>query len=121
MDLVNIHSSVPARVNTVMTPPADRVHGSYHWDAERVLSLVLVPLIGSQLAFGAAPVTDTLLGVVLPLHIHPDYFGPRKAPVMNKLMNAALYGSTAAIMYAAYHFSTNDIGLTELVARAWTA
>ncbi|KAI8063769.1 CybS-domain-containing protein [Gongronella butleri] len=128
MGLVKIHSSVPAKVNAVVTPPADRVHGSYHWDAERALSMALVPLIGSQLAFGAAPITDTLLGVILPLHIHigfdsciTDYFGARKAPVMNKLMNAALYGSTAATLYASYHFNTNDIGLTELVARAWTA
>ncbi|ORX58867.1 hypothetical protein DM01DRAFT_1381513 [Hesseltinella vesiculosa] len=128
MGLVKIHSSVPAKVNAVVTPPADRVQGSYHWDAERVLSVALVPLVGSQLALGASPVTDTLLGVVLPLHIHigfdsciTDYFGPRKAPVLNKVMNAALYGSTAATLFACYHFNTNDIGLTEFIARVWTA
>jgi succinate dehydrogenase (ubiquinone) membrane anchor subunit len=54
----------------VTTPPADRMHGSYHWDLERGASLALVPIIGAQLALGASPVTDTLLGVVLPLHLH---------------------------------------------------
>lgn len=60
------------------TPPADRMHGSYHWDLERGASLALVPIIGAQLALGASPVTDTLLGVVLPLHIHIG-----KAPYTN--------------------------------------
>lgn len=46
------------------------MHGSYHWDLERGASLALVPIIGAQLALGASPVTDTLLGVVLPLHLH---------------------------------------------------
>ncbi|CAO3609673.1 unnamed protein product [Cunninghamella echinulata] len=128
MGLVKIHSSVPTQINAVTTPPPNSLHGSYHWDAERALSLALVPLVGSQFAFGASPVTDTLLGVVLPLHIHfgfdscvTDYFNARKAPVLSKFMNAALYASTAATLVGCYQFNTHDIGLTELIARAWTA
>ncbi|SAM02427.1 hypothetical protein [Absidia glauca] len=121
MGLVKIHSSVPSQINAVTTPPADRMHGSYHWDLERGASLALVPIIGAQLALGASPVTDTLLGVVLPLHLHIDYFNPRKAPVLGKVMTAALYASTAATLVGCYQFNTNDIGLTEFLARAWTA
>ena len=32
--------------------------------------VALVPLIATHLTYGASPVTDTLLGVVLPLHLH---------------------------------------------------
>lgn len=52
------------------SPAPDRLHGSYHWDLERAASAALVPIIASQFAFGASPVLDTLLGVVLPLHLH---------------------------------------------------
>ncbi|OBZ80122.1 Succinate dehydrogenase [ubiquinone] cytochrome b small subunit, mitochondrial [Choanephora cucurbitarum] len=69
MGLVKIHSSV-AQNSSIATPKPDRLHGSYHWDIERAASIALVPIIGSQLAFGASPITDTLLGVVLPLHLH---------------------------------------------------
>lgn len=37
---------------------------------ERAVSVALVPLVTSQLAFGASPITDTLLGVLLPIHLH---------------------------------------------------
>ncbi|CAO3596719.1 unnamed protein product [Absidia cylindrospora] len=128
MAFVKIHSSVPSQYNTVTAPPADTLHGSLHWDLERGISLILVPVIGAQLALGASPVTDTLLGVVLPLHLHigfdaciTDYFNPRKAPVLGKVMTATLYASTAATLVGCYQFNTNDIGLTEFIARLWTA
>lgn len=59
-----------AQSNAVAAHKPDRLHGSYHWDLERAASVALVPLIASQLAYGASPITDTLLGVVLPLHLH---------------------------------------------------
>ncbi|KAI8092939.1 CybS-domain-containing protein [Halteromyces radiatus] len=128
MGLVKIHSSVPSQVNAVTTPPTDRLHGSYHWDIERGVSLALVPIIGAQLTMGASPVTDTLLGVVLPLHLHigfdaciTDYFNSRKAPILGKVMTATLYASTAATLVGCYQFNTNDIGITEFLARVWTA
>jgi CybS, succinate dehydrogenase cytochrome B small subunit len=55
---------------TGTTHAPDRVHGSYHWDVERAASAALVPLMAAQLALGANPVTDVLLGVVLPVHLH---------------------------------------------------
>ncbi|KAI8333636.1 CybS-domain-containing protein [Chlamydoabsidia padenii] len=128
MGLVKIHSSVPSQINAVTSPPADRMHGSYHWDLERGVSLALVPIIGAQLALGASPITDTLLGVALPLHLHigfdaciTDYFNTRKAPILGRAMTATLYASTAATLVGCYQFNTNDIGLTEFIARMWTA
>lgn len=60
--------------NSVVSHKPDRLHGSYHWDIERAASIALVPLISSQLAFGASPVLDTLLGVIVPLHVHIGEF-----------------------------------------------
>ncbi|KAI9244043.1 CybS-domain-containing protein [Phascolomyces articulosus] len=127
MGLVKIHSSVTTKAAATSSAP-DRMHGSYHWDAERAVSVALVPLFAGQLALGASPVLDTFFGIMLPLHLHigfgaciTDYLNPRKAPVVGKIATAALYAVTAGTLVGCYQFNTNDIGLTELVARAWTA
>ncbi|OAD69286.1 succinate dehydrogenase flavo protein subunit 4 SDH4 [Phycomyces blakesleeanus NRRL 1555(-)] len=121
-------TAVTAKANSTTAHTPDRLHGSLHWDIERAASVALVPLIASQLAFGASPVTDTLLGVVLPLHLHigfgaciTDYFNTRKTPILNKLMTATLYASTAGVLVGCYQFNTNDVGLTEFISRTWTA
>ncbi|KAI8393965.1 CybS-domain-containing protein [Radiomyces spectabilis] len=129
MGLVKIHSSVASRANAAAsTQTVDRLHGSYHWDFERAVSAAMVPLIASQFAFGASPVTDTLLGVVLPIHIHigfdaciTDYFNQRKAPVIGRLMTATLYAATAGVLVGCYQINTHDVGMTEMVSRLWTA
>ncbi|CAO3627489.1 unnamed protein product [Mucor fragilis] len=125
MGLVKIHSSV-AQSNAIATHKPDRLHGSYHWDLERAASLALVPIITSQLAFGASPVTDVLLGVVLPIHLHigwdaciTDYFNPRKSVFLNKLMTGTLWVSTTGVLVGCYQFNTNDIGLTEFISKMW--
>ncbi|KAI9248941.1 CybS-domain-containing protein [Helicostylum pulchrum] len=125
MGLVKIHSSV-AQSNAVTAPKPDRLHGSYHWDVERIVCIGLVPIISSQLAFGASPVLDTLLGVVLPIHLHigfgaciTDYFNPRNGVFMNKLMTGTLWASTAGVLVGCYQFNTNDIGITEFISKMW--
>ncbi|KAG2217548.1 hypothetical protein INT45_005434 [Circinella minor] len=127
MGLVKIHSSVASKSAAASSTP-DRMHGSYHWNAERVASIGLVPLFAGQFAFGASPVLDTFFGILLPIHIHmgfgaciTDYLNTRKAPVIGKIATAALYAATAGTLVGCYQFNTNDIGLTELVVRAWTA
>ncbi|KAI8144294.1 CybS-domain-containing protein [Fennellomyces sp. T-0311] len=127
MGLVKIHSSVVAKANAASATP-DRMHGSYHWDFERAASIALVPLFATQFAVGSSPVLDTFFGVILPIHIHvglgaciTDYLNARKAPVLGKVATALLYAGTAGTLVGCYQFNTNDIGLTELVRRAWTA
>jgi succinate dehydrogenase (ubiquinone) membrane anchor subunit len=68
--LILIFKIAVSQSNEIAAHKPDRLHGSYHWDIERAASLALVPIIASQLTFGASPVTDVLLGVVLPLHLH---------------------------------------------------
>ncbi|KAF9003081.1 CybS-domain-containing protein [Cyathus striatus] len=91
-------------------PPPSRVHGSYHWSFERLLSAGLVPLTLAAFATSGSsyPVLDGLLGISLVIHSHigfdsmiVDYLHPRKFPV----------GPA----------TTWTLRLTELIARVWTA
>ncbi|KAL0088063.1 CybS-domain-containing protein [Phycomyces blakesleeanus] len=102
--------------------------GAFHWNLERASSVVLIPLISTQLVFGAFPVVDGLLGVVLPFHIHlglesciTDYIPKRVYPRLNKAANWTLFGSTGLVMWGCYEFNTNDVGLTEFAQRIWGA
>lgn len=63
-------------------------HGSYHWNAERALSLISLPLMGTAVIYGSIPTVDIALGIVLPLHIHlgfdciiQDYLPERRSKV----------------------------------------
>ena len=63
-------------------------HGSYHWNTERILSVVTIPLMGTAAIYGSIPSVDIALGVVLPLHIHlgfdciiQDYLPERRSKV----------------------------------------
>ncbi|KAG2188538.1 hypothetical protein INT44_001292 [Umbelopsis vinacea] len=134
MTISRIHTTAAvSQAGTTHVP--DRVHGSYHWDVERAASAALVPLMAAQLAVGANPVTDVLLGVVLPVHLHigmysvvmcfdgciTDYFPKHKTPVMNRLMTYTLTTATAGILLGCYQFNMHDVGITEFIARTWTA
>ncbi|KAI7861685.1 CybS-domain-containing protein [Spinellus fusiger] len=129
MGLVKIHSStVNANTTTVTAHKPDRMHGSLHWNLERAASAALVPLIATQFVLGASPITDTLIGVVLPIHLHigfdaciVDYFNPRKAPIVGRVMTATLYAATAGVLVGCYQINTQDVGVTELLTRLWTA
>ncbi|KAF9355968.1 membrane anchor subunit of succinate dehydrogenase, Sdh4 [Mortierella sp. NVP85] len=107
----------------------NQLHGSYHWDFERLLSVALIPLFAASAFQGAHPITDGLLGVVVPIHAHigfdamiTDYLHPGKAGVLgNKLCVWGLRGATVLVLVGCYQFNTADVGLTELIKRAWTA
>ncbi|CDS11709.1 hypothetical protein LRAMOSA03972 [Lichtheimia ramosa] len=103
-------------------------HGAYLWSMERASSLALVPLISSQFVYGAHPITDGLLGVVLPYHIYlgfesciVDYIPKREYPRMHKVANWSLASTTALVMWGAYEFNTNEIGMTEFIQRLFTS
>ncbi|KAF9899656.1 membrane anchor subunit of succinate dehydrogenase, Sdh4 [Lobosporangium transversale] len=110
-------------------PPPNSVHGSKHWDFERLLSASLVPLFAVSAINGAHPITDGLLGVVVPIHSHigfdamiTDYLHPGKVGVFaNKAISWTLRGATLLVLVGCYQFNASDVGLTELVKRAWTA
>ncbi|KAG0044748.1 membrane anchor subunit of succinate dehydrogenase, Sdh4 [Gryganskiella cystojenkinii] len=107
----------------------NQVHGSYHWDFERLLSVSMVPLFAASALNGAHPITDGLLGVVVPIHAHigwdamvTDYLHPGKVGVLgNKAISWTLRGATLLVLIGCYQFNTADIGLTELVKKSWEA
>ncbi|KAF9407338.1 membrane anchor subunit of succinate dehydrogenase, Sdh4 [Podila epigama] len=110
-------------------PTPNQVHGSYHWDFERLLTVSMIPLFAASAINGAHPITDGLLGVVVPIHCHmgfdamvTDYLHPRKVGNLgNKAIVWTLRGITVLALVGCYQFNTNDIGLTELVKKSWTA
>lgn len=111
-------------------PTPSRTHGSYHWAFERILSAGLVPLTGAAFVTSATayPVVDALLGVGLVMHSHlgfgqivADYVHPRKFPVLGPVATWGLRTATVATLVGVYQFNTNDVGLTELIAKVWGA
>jgi len=74
------------------------------------------------------PILDGLLGLSLVVHSHlgfdqilVDYLHPRKFPVIGPVSSWSLRGLTLATAIGVFQFNTNDIGLTELIAKVWTA
>ena len=60
-------------VNDATTfPPSSKVHGSYHWSFERLLSAALVPMTAAAFVTTGSnyPVLDGLLGLSLVMHSH---------------------------------------------------
>ncbi|PWN96403.1 hypothetical protein FA09DRAFT_299873 [Tilletiopsis washingtonensis] len=110
-------------------PPPSAAHGSYHWAFERGLSVALLPLIAAgAVKHGASGVLDGVLALSLVVHSHigfdciiADYLHKRKFPVIGPATSWTLRAATVASLVGLYEFNTNDIGLTELIARVWTA
>ncbi|KAJ2358587.1 membrane anchor subunit of succinate dehydrogenase, Sdh4, partial [Coemansia sp. RSA 2611] len=113
---------------TVPQPPPNRLKGSYHWMNERAVSVISVPLLATAFLYGAHPINDMLLGIVLPVHAYMgfqqvllDYFDHRRWPVISRLLKYALVGVTGLSMFGAWRINTTDVGLTTYFARLWNA
>lgn len=105
--------------------PSSRSSGSYHWDTERLLSVVTGGLCVAPFIVGAGNAwVDFGLAFAIPLHTHigldaivTDYLPYRKFGSVFTIASWALKGLTALVIYGAYSFNTNDIGITELVKK----
>ncbi|KAG5644531.1 hypothetical protein DXG03_008185 [Asterophora parasitica] len=128
-------------------PTPSRSHGSHHWAFERLLSAGLVPITAAAFVTSGSnyPIVDGLLGISLIVHSHigfdallVDYVHKRKFPILGPLSSWALRATTVGVLVGVYQFNTNDIGvlfpalysqtlivsfsgLTELIAKVWTA
>ncbi|WFD29145.1 membrane anchor subunit of succinate dehydrogenase, Sdh4 [Malassezia sp. CBS 17886] len=110
-------------------PPPDKMKGSYHWDFERVICVAFVPLIVATGAkHGVSGAFDAGLSMVFILHSYlgfecmlTDYVHKRKFPIAAPISLWLVRGLTVATAYGLYEFNTNDIGITALVAKLWTA
>ncbi|KDQ58287.1 hypothetical protein JAAARDRAFT_35097 [Jaapia argillacea MUCL 33604] len=111
-------------------PTPSKSHGSYHWAFERLLSAGLIPLTGAAFAVSptAYPLIDGLLAVSLVVHSHigfdsvlVDYLHKRKFPIIGPVASWSLKFATIGTLVGLYQFNTQDIGLTELIVKVWTA
>ncbi|KAL1795314.1 hypothetical protein ACET3X_007130 [Alternaria dauci] len=113
----------------VPVPDPDYAHGSYHWSFERIVSAGLIPLTIAPFAAGSLnPLTDSILCALLVVHSHIgfesciiDYFPAKRVPKTRKAAIWALRAGTVTLGLALYSFETNDVGITEAVARLWHA
>ncbi|KAJ2806397.1 membrane anchor subunit of succinate dehydrogenase, Sdh4 [Coemansia guatemalensis] len=113
---------------TVPQPAANRIKGSYHWMNERAVSIISVPILATAFIYGAHPINDMLMGIVLPLHLHMgfqqvllDYFEQRRWPVVGRVFKYALVTVTGLAMFGAWRINTTDVGLTSYFSRMWNA
>ncbi|KAN0061187.1 membrane anchor subunit of succinate dehydrogenase, Sdh4 [Thecaphora frezii] len=123
-------SYVKGTVNDPTTyPEPNPVHGSYHWTFERLLSVALVPIVGAGMVkHGSSGLLDGTLALSLIVHSHigfdvitSDYLHKRKFPILGPSVKWTLRAASLAALYGLYEINTNDVGLSEFVARAWTA
>ncbi|KAF6744397.1 CybS-domain-containing protein [Ephemerocybe angulata] len=114
-------------------PPPSPTHG-YHLttgsaNARTLAAAAPVPLTASAFATSGTnyPMLDGILGLSLIAHSRShwcsaysfyqcvvDYLHPRKFPILGR-------GATLAATVGIFQFNTDDIGLTELIAKVWTA
>ncbi|PWN20717.1 mitochondrial inner membrane protein [Microstroma glucosiphilum] len=123
-------SYIQGTVNEPTTfPPPSPSHGHYHWMFERAISVALLPITAAAVAkHGASGLVDASLGLTLVIHSHmgfdcalQDYLHERKFPIMGKIAPWALRAASVGTLYGLYELQTNDVGLSELIARVWTA
>lgn len=110
-------------------PKPDPAHGSYHWDFERLVTVAVVPLVGAAaVKHGACALLDGGLSLALLLHSYlgfdvmiADYIDKRKFSITGPVLKWILRLATLGAGYGLYEFNTNDVGISELVARVWRA
>ncbi|KAI8853742.1 hypothetical protein BC829DRAFT_382033 [Chytridium lagenaria] len=111
--IASFHTSIARRSEAATAAePAhkSKLHGSYHWNAERALSVLTVPLIGT--AFFAGPSPSSIL--------LSDYIPHRKFGILSTVATWTLRVATGVLLYGLFMFNTNDVGVTAFVKRLWT-
>lgn len=91
-------------------PKPDPYHGSFHWDAERIVSVAMVPAIAAAaVKHGQSGILDGSLSLLLLLHSHmgfgvvlTDYVDVRKYPVAGRVSSAILALCTLGAGYGLY-------------------
>ncbi|KNZ56300.1 uncharacterized protein VP01_243g10 [Puccinia sorghi] len=109
-------------------PPPSKAHGSIHWTLERSVAASLVPLSAATAISSPNPLLDGVIAVFLIAHSHMgfdqvliDYIPKRKFPVISPIACWTLRAVTCGVLVGVYQFNTHDIGLTELIKKAWKA
>ncbi|KAL8243942.1 hypothetical protein R6Q59_010200 [Mikania micrantha] len=110
-------------------PKPSPVHGSYHWTAERLISIGLIPLTIAPFAGSSMnPTLDAVFVAAILVHSHigfqaciVDYFPNYSMPGWRKIMDWVLNIATVLVAIGFYEYETNDVGLCEGLKRIWHA
>ncbi|CAI5757561.1 unnamed protein product [Candida verbasci] len=120
---------VVGTVNDAYIPPKPhKLEGSYHWTAERLVSIGLVPLTLAPLFTGVSTLLDSTLSALLLYHCYAgfqsciiDYIPKR---VYGNYFNYAMYlltFGTGIAGYGIYKIEEKEGGVTKLVGKLWKA
>ncbi|KAF1825476.1 succinate dehydrogenase flavo protein subunit [Dissoconium aciculare CBS 342.82] len=113
----------------VKVPHAHPSHGSYHWTAERLVSVGLIPITILPFAVGSLnPLLDGTLISLIIVHTYigfqsciTDYLPNWRVPILRKVFDWANVLAVFVVGWGWYEFETNDVGITEAIKRVWTA
>ncbi|KAI5961198.1 SDH4 [Candida pseudojiufengensis] len=116
-------------VNDAYVPPKPhKLEGSYHWTAERLVSIGLVPLTLLPIFTGASTLVDSTLSALLLYHCYAgfqsciiDYIPKR---VYGDWYNYAMYlltFGTGVAGYGIYVMEKKDGGIVNIVSKIWKA
>lgn len=110
--------NIVGTVNDAYVPPkASKSHGSYHWTSERIVSIGLLPLVGSSLAGSATGIIDTTMSAFLLYHCYcgfqsciTDYIPKRVyGPYHDYVMYLLTFG-TGVAGYGIYNIEQKEEG-----------
>jgi succinate dehydrogenase (ubiquinone) membrane anchor subunit len=116
---------VPSRLSFSAITAPSKALGSYHWNFERGLSVITVPLLAVAFV-SPLPLVDFALGFVLPLHCHfgfdcmiTDYLPVRRTKYLNLFCTWLLKITTLLSIYGCYLLNTYDVGMTQFMKNLW--
>lgn len=111
-----------------VAPPPSKMHGSYHWTAERLVSVGLVPLVVAPFLTGTSTLLDSSLAGLLLYHCYVgfqscviDYIPDRVYGIYHKVALWLLTLGTGVAGYGLYEIESKEGGLAPLVAKIWRA
>lgn len=120
------YSPLPATSSSSGLEVGNRIHGSYHWIYERILSGASLATVTYGVIGGPSNTLDVALAIILPLHSHiglqtivDDYLPKRKFGIGYNVAKGSLLLATGLAFYGAYRFNTENIGLSQAIKELW--
>ncbi|ODV85845.1 hypothetical protein CANARDRAFT_27927 [[Candida] arabinofermentans NRRL YB-2248] len=111
-----------------VAPPPHKLHGSVHWTSERLVTVLMAPLMITPMIAGTTyPLADGIMGTLLMYHCYAgfqscitDYIPLRVYGVWHKAAMGLLAFGTLVGVYGVYIIETTEKeGLVGIAKRLW--